>query len=163
MKTAAPTSFQSALITRALDARRYTQRHKLLWRALYKQANKTKRTYNLTWSAEAIVEYWLDIVQVSESPSSSNTVALDDLLCGFRTIAQESNSTIIPIDSLEEFGDTWVEGPSISDNERLETELEWLNGVHAVTEHCHLPRWCDGTSNPVEEQPYDYEPLVAYY
>jgi hypothetical protein len=166
MKTAAPTPHQSALITRALASRRYTEQHRSLWAALYKQAKLTIRHYRLTWEPEQVVDYWLDLTNAFESPSANNTVMLDDIHCDFKTISQEADTIIIPIDSLEEYGDTWKEPVRVSAQERLKTELEWQRGVHPVTEHCHLPSWCDGTSDPIEdhlEPQITYEPLVAHY
>ena len=107
MKTTAPTPFQATIINRALNARRYTDRHRALWSALYQQAKATVRAHRLTWDPEEVVSYWLDLVQAEESPSAGNTVALDDIATGFRTISQEAGSVVVPIDSLEEFGDTW--------------------------------------------------------
>ena len=118
MKVAAPTPFQAALLGRALEATRYTEQRKSLWRAVFQQAAQTVRHYHLTWTAEELVGYWLDIQPEAEE---GNRIALDDLQCGFKTIAQESGAVVVPIDSLE------------------------------VTERSHLPRWCDGTSNPPED------------
>lgn len=148
MKTKAPTPYQSALLTRALCATRWTEQHKALWKAVYQQAGKTVKHYRLSWNAEQLVDYWLTITPEAEEV---NTIDLDDLATGFRTIAQESGAEVVPIDSLEEFGDSWVSAPQPSEQERLADTLEWRNGIHPVTERSHLPRWCDGTSNPDAE------------
>lgn len=151
MKTAAPTPFQATIINRALNARRYTDRHRALWSALYQQAKATVRTHRLSWEPEEVVSYWLDLVQAEESPSAGNTVALDDIATGFQTISQEAGSVVVPLDSLEEFGDTWQEAPRSSEGEQLSDLLDWNRSVHPVTQRDHLPRWCDGTSNPDPE------------
>ena len=151
MKTAAPTPYQSTIINRALNARRYTNRHRALWSELYAQAKATIRVHRLSWQPEEVVSYWLDLVQAEESPSAGNTVALDDIHCGFKSIAQEAGAIVVPLDSLEEFGDTWEEAPRLSDTERLAELIDWHNDVHPVTQRDHLPRWCDGTSNPDPE------------
>lgn len=165
MKTTAPTPYQSGLLSRALKARRYTERHRSLWTALYKQAKLTVRHYSLTWEPEEVVDYWLDLAQTEEPPSAGNTVALDDIATGFKTISQEAGSVVVPIESLEEYGDTWQEAPRLSKGEQLSDLLDWSRDVHPVTQRDHLPRWCDGTSDPVEEidPAQNYEPLVAYY
>ena len=151
MKTTAPTPFQATIINRALNARRYTDRHRALWSALYQQAKATVRAHRLTWDPEEVVSYWLDLVQAEESPSAGNTVALDDIATGFRTISQEAGSVVVPIDSLEEFGDTWQEAPRLSEGEQLSALLDWSRDVHPVTQREHLPRWCDGMSDPDPE------------
>ena len=152
MKTTAPTPFQASLLSRALNARRYTDRHRALWSALYQQAKATIRFHRLTWEAEEVVAYWLDLATAEESPSAGNTLALDDLATGFKTISQEAGSIVIPLDSLEEFGDTWKEAPRLSDSEQLSDLLDWSRDVHPVTQRNHLPRWCDGTSDPDPEE-----------
>jgi hypothetical protein len=163
MKTTAPTPYQSGLLSRALNARRYTERHRALWRNLYQQAKATVRAHHLSWDPEEVVAYWLDLAQ--EPTSSTNTVALDDLATGFRTISQEADTIIVPLDSLEEYGDTWQEAPRLSEGEQLSELLDWERSVHPVTERNHLPRWCDGTSDPIEltDPAQNYEPLVAHY
>jgi len=151
MKTTAPTPFQAGLLSRALNAKRYTDRHRALWSALYQQAKATVRTYRLSWKVEEVVSYWLDLVQAEEPASASNTVALDDIATGFRTISQEAGAIVVPLDSLEEFGDTWQEAPRSSNAEQLSELLEWARDIHPVTQRDHLPRWCDGTSDPDPE------------
>lgn len=151
MKTAAPTPFQATIINRALNARRYTDRHRALWSALYAQAKATIRAHRLTWDPEEVVSYWLDLATAEESPSAGNTVMLDDIATGFRTISQEAGSVVVPLESLEEFGDTWQEAPRSSDAEQLSDLLDWSRSVHPVTQRDHLPRWCDGTSDPDPE------------
>lgn len=165
MKTTAPTPFQAGLLSRALNARRYTDRHRALWSALYAQAKATVRAHRLSWDPEEVVSYWLDLATAEESPSAGNTVALDDIATGFKTISQEAGSVVVPLDSLEEYGDTWQEAPRLSNAEQLSDLLDWSRDVHPVTQRDHLPRWCDGTSDPVEEidPAQNYEPLVAYY
>ena len=76
---------------------------------------------------------------------------LDDIATGFRTISQEAGSVVVPLESLEEFGDTWQEAPRSSDAEQLSDLLDWSRSVHPVTQRGHLPRWCDGTSDPDPE------------
>ena len=145
MKVHAPTPFQAALLGRALEATRYTEQRKALWRAVFKQAAATVAHYHLSWPAEELVSYWLDIQPEQEE---SNRIALDDLQTGFRTISQESGAVVVPIDSLEEFGDTWQEAPEDTREARLLAGLTWDRDPHPVTERTHLPRWCDGTSDP---------------
>jgi len=149
MKVAAPTPFQSALLGRALEATRYTEQRKALWRAVFKQAAATVKAYNLSWPAEDLVSYWLEIQPEREE---SNSIALDDLQTGFLTISQESGAVVVPIDSLEEFGDTWQEAPEETREARLSSSLQWEREPHPVTERAHLPRWCDGTSDPPEDE-----------
>lgn len=165
MKTTAPTPFQAGLVSRALNARRYTARHRALWSALYAQAKATIRAHRLTWEPEQVVEYWLDLAQTQESHSAGNTVALDDIATGFHTISQEAGSVVVPLESLEEYGDTWKEAPRLSEDEQVSDLLEWSRDVHPITQRDHLPRWCDGTSDPIEEidPAQNYEPLVAHY
>lgn len=148
MKVAAPTPFQAALLGRALEATRYTEQRKALWRAVFKQAAQTVKVYNLSRPAEDLVSYWLDIQPEHEE---ANSIQLDDLQTGFRTIAQESGAVVVPLDSLEEYGDTWQEAPEDTRKARLSSALNWKRDPHGVTERAHLPRWCDGTSNPDEE------------
>jgi hypothetical protein len=148
MKVAAPTPFQAALLGRALEATRYTEQRKSLWRAVFQQAKATVAHYHLTWTAEELVGYWLDI---QPEPEESNRIQLDDLQTGFKTIAQESSAVVVPLDSLEEYGDTWQEAPEDTREARLLAGLTWDRDPHGVTERAHLPRWCDGTSNPPED------------
>ena len=148
MKVAAPTPFQAALLGRALEATKFTEQRKALWRAVFKQAKATVAHYHLTWPAEDLVSYWLEIQPEREE---SNSIALDDLQTGFLTISQESGAVVVPLDSLEEFGDTWQEAPEDTRTARLSSALTWDRDPHPVTERAHLPRWCDGTSNPDEE------------
>lgn len=148
MKTTPPTPFQSALLTRALCATRYTEQHKALWRAVFQQAATTVKHWKLTWNAEQLVEYWLTITPEHEEV---NTIDLDDLATGFKTIAQESGAEVIPLHSLEEFGDNWVSEPQDTRAGRLLAGLEWKRDVHPVTQRSQLPSWCDGTSNPDTE------------
>lgn len=148
MKVATPTPFQAALLGRALESTRYTEQRKALWRAVFKQAAQTVRHYHLSFTSEELVGYWLDIQPEREE---SNSIQLDDLQTGFRTISQESGAVVVPIDSLEEFGDSWVEAPEDTREARLLAGLTWNRDPHGVTERAHLPRWCDGTSNPPED------------
>lgn len=148
MKVSAPTPFQAALMGRALEATRYTEQRKSLWRAVFKQASATVAHYHLSFTSEELVSYWLDIQPEAEE---TNRIALDDLQTGFKTIAQESNAVVVPIDSLEEFGDTWQEAPEDTRAARLLAGLTWDRDPHGVTERAHLPRWCDGTSDPPED------------
>ena len=124
MKVAPPTNYQSVLLARALCAARFGEQRKALWRAVYKQANATVRHHALTWTGEQVVDYWLTIIPDEQE---SNSIELDDLQTGFRTISQESGATVVPLDSLE----------------RLSSAIEWRDGVHPVTDQRHLPRWCD--------------------
>lgn len=164
MKTAAPTEYQSVLLERALDAPRYTERHRALWRAVYKQAAATVRHYKLRWEAQQLVEYWIEIIP--ESASEGNTIELADLQCGFKTISEESGAEVVPIESLEQFGDNWVSAPQPSEQDRLAAALEWHEGLHPVTEHQHLPSWCDGHAYKDEEAHLEpirgFEPLTCY-
>ena len=148
MKVKAPTPFQASLIGRALEATRYTEQRKALWRAVFKQAAQTVAHYRLSWTAEELVSYWLDIQPEREEV---NTIALDDLQTGFKTISQESGAVVVPLDSLEEFGDTWQEAPIDTRKARLSQALEWERDPHTVTDRAHLPRWCDGVSDPDPE------------
>ena len=148
MKVHAPTRFQSSLLARALVAARYSEQRRGLWRAVFKQASATVRHYHLTFTGEELVGYWLDI---QPEETSGNSIALDDLLTRFQTIAQESGAVVVPLDSLEEFGDTWEEAPEDSTAARLSAALEWRDGVHPVTDQCHLPRWCDNNVDPDPE------------
>ena len=131
MKVKAPTRFQAALLGRALVAARYSEQRRGLWRAVFKQAAATVRHYHLSFSSEELVEYWLDI---QPEEVSGNSVALDDILTRFQTIAQESGAVVVPLDSFEEHGDTWVEAPEDSTEARLSAALEWRDGVHPVTD-----------------------------
>ena len=140
MKVAPPTNYQSVLLARALCAARFGEQRKALWRAVYKQANATVRHHALTWTGEQVVDYWLTIIPDEQE---SNSIELDDLQTGFRTISQESGATVVPLDSLEEHGDTWVEAPESHTLDRLSSAIEWRDGVHPVTDQRHLPRWCD--------------------
>lgn len=151
MKVSTPTGYQAELITRALKARRYTPRHRGLWSALYKQAALTVKTCKLSWTSEELVSYWLDLSNAIVPASEGNTIALDDLRTGFLTIAQESGTKVMPLESLEEFGDTWQEAPEKSAAERLESVMEWERDVRPVTQRNHLPSWCDGTSDPPKD------------
>ena len=148
MKVHAPTPFQSALLGRALESTRYTEQRKALWRAVFKQAAQTVAHYHLSFSSEELVGYWLDI---QPEPEESNRIALDDLQTGFQTISQESGAVVVPLDSLEEYGDTWQEAPEETRTARLLAGLTWNRDPHPVTERSHLPKWCDGTSNPPED------------
>ena len=143
------TPFQSALLGRALEATKFTEQRKALWRAVFQQAKSTVKAYKLSWPAEDLVSYWLDIQPEAEEKNSIN---LDDLQCGFQTISQESGAVVVPLDSLEEYGDTWQEAPEETRTARLSSALQWERDPHRVTERAHLPRWCDGTSNPPEDE-----------
>jgi hypothetical protein len=149
MKVAAPTTFQAALLGRALEATKYTEQRKALWRAVFKQAAQTVKAYKLSWPAEDLVSYWLDIQPEAEE---KNRIQLDDLQTGFLTISQESGAVVVPLDSLEEYGDTWQEAPEDTREARLLAGLTWDRDPHPVTERAHLPRWCDGTSDPPEDE-----------
>jgi hypothetical protein len=158
MKVSPATQFQETLVSRALEATRYTPQHKALWRAVYKQAELTIKCRKLTGSAELLVDYW--IATAPEWASLSNTIDLDDLQTGFQTIAQEAGADVVPLDSLEEFGDTWQQAPEETEQERLEAALEWRHGLHPVTEPSHLPKWCDAASDPDPES--HLEPLRGF-
>jgi hypothetical protein len=148
MKVKAPTRFQAALLGRALEAPRFSPQRKALWRAVFKQAAATVRHYHLTFTGEELVGYWLDI---HPEEVESNSIAIDDILTRFQTIAQESGAVVVNLDSLEEFGDTWQEAPEDSTKARLSEALEWRDGVHPVTDRAHLPRWTDTTCDPDPE------------
>ena len=143
------TPFQSALLGRALEATKFTEQRKALWRAVFKQAKATVAHYHLTWPAEDLVSYWLEIQPEREE---SNSIQLDDLQTGFRTISQEADAVVVPLDSLEEYGDTWKQAPEDTREARLLAGLTWQRDPHPVTERAHLPRWCDGTSDPPEDE-----------
>ena len=148
MKVARQHAFPAALLGRALESTRYTEQRKALWRAVFKQAAQTVAHYHLSVHPKSWSSYWLDIQPEQEE---SNSIQLDDLQTGFRTISQESGAVVVPIDSLEEFGDSWVEAPEDTREARLLAGLTWNRDPHGVTERAHLPRWCDGTSNPPED------------
>lgn len=148
MKVHPPTPFQAALLGRALEATKFTEQRKALWRAVFKQAAQTVAHYHLSFSSEELVGYWLDI---QPEPEESNNIQLDDLQTGFQTISQESGAVVVPIDSLEEFGDSWVEAPEDTREARLLAGLTWNRDPHGVTERAHLPKWCDGTSDPDQD------------
>jgi len=158
MKVSPATHFQETLVSRALEATRYTPQHKALWRAVYKQAELTIKRRKLTGSAELLVDYW--IATAPEWASLSNTIDLDDLQTGFKTIAQEAGTDVIPLDSLEEYGDTWQQAPEETEQERLDAALEWRHGLHPVTEPSHLPKWCDASADPDPEA--HLEPLRGF-
>ena len=142
MKVKAPTRFQARLIGRALEAPKFSDQRRALWKAVFKQAAATARRHRLSFSKEELVGYWLDL---QPEETSGNSIAIDDILTKFKTIAQESGAVVVPLDSLEEFGDTWEEAPEDATAARLSSALEWRDGVHPVTDQSHLPRWCDNT------------------
>ena len=148
MKVHAPTRFQAALLGRALASPRYTEQRRGLWRAVFKQAAKTARHYHLSFTGEELVGYWLDI---QPEETSGNSIAVDDILTRFQTISQESGAVVVPLDSLEEYGDSWEEAPEDTTKAQLSSALEWRDGIHPVTDQCHLPRWCDNNCDPDPE------------
>tara|TARA_A100001391_G_scaffold200348_1_gene184738 strand:- start:891 stop:1478 length:588 start_codon:yes stop_codon:yes gene_type:complete len=164
-----PTPFQAALVTRAMEAERYTPRHKALWRRLFQHAQRAILRGGLNVHPIDIVNHWEQCTP--ESPSKDNTIALDDIKTGFLTIAQESGAVVFSLDNFEEYGNTyqpcWEE--EILDNElhllreqeRLEALMDWeghtgtkarpLNGLHAVTQERDLPDWLAHEVDPDPE------------
>ena len=148
MKVHTPTRYQAALLGRALVADKFSEQRRALWAGVFKQAAACCRHYHLTWDAEQLVDYWLSI---QPEEVQAHSIELDDMTCGFQTIAQESGAVVVPLDSLEEFGDTWQEAPASTITDRLGEALEWRDDVHPVTARHHLPRWTDGHCDPDPE------------
>ena len=121
------------------------------------------------WEERDFIEHILCCTP--ESPSAGNTVALDDIITGFRTIAQESGAVVFSLDNLQEYGATDEaseeedvqdqELRALLDQERLETLLDWeghtgtkarpLTGLHAVTQERDLPDWLAHEVDPDPE------------
>ena len=178
-----PTPWQQSIISRAHEAPRGSAEHKRLWRLCYAIARAmsvehkrsagegVKRTPPAPqWEERDFIEHILCCTP--ESPSAGNTVALDDIITGFRTIAQESGAVVFSIDNLEERGDTYEaaadediqdqELRALLDQERLEALMDWeghtgtkrhpLNGLHPVTQERDLPDWLAHEVDSVGEE-----------
>ena len=179
-----PTPWQKSIISRAYEAPRGTAEHKRLWRLCYAIARAMAVEHKASsagkgvqrtppapqWEERDFIEYVLCCTP--ESPSAGNTVALDDLITGFRTIAQESGSVVLSLDNLEEYGDTyeacWEEEhldqelQMLLEQERLESLMDWeghtgtkqrpLHGLHPVTQERDLPDWLAHEVDSVGEE-----------
>ena len=155
-----PTPFQAALVTKAIEAERFTPRHKALWRRLFQHAKRAIHRNGLNVEPIDIINHWEQCTP--DSPSKANTIALDDVQTGFLTIAQESGTVVFSLDNLEEYGDSyqpcWEE--EILDNElhllrekeKLESLMDWEGGIHPVTQERDLPDWLAHEVDSVGEE-----------
>ena len=154
-----PTAFQAALVTRAMEAERYTPRHKALWRRLFQHAKRAIKRSGLNVDWLDIINHWESCAP--DSPSKGNTIAIDDIQTGFLTIAQESGAVVFSLDNFEEYGDTYeaAEDEDVQDHElrmlleqeRLEALWAWEMDIHPVTQERDLPDWLAHEVDPAPE------------